>query len=68
MMATLQATNLDESGVLTKAVLSAGKALGLTQADIGHVIGKDRTSIARRWSLLTHVVAGVSLSSRPSRR
>ncbi len=33
--------------ILSKALLKAGKALGLSQADLGRVIGKDRTSIAR---------------------
>ena len=46
-MATLHAANIDESGVLSKAVLNAGKSLGLSQAEIGRIIGKDRTSIAR---------------------
>lgn len=32
---------------LTKATLRAGKALGLTQADVGAVIGRDRTSLRR---------------------
>ena len=33
--------------MLTKALLNAGKALGLTQAQLGQVIGKDRTAISR---------------------
>lgn len=33
--------------VLTKATLRAGQALGLTQADIGAVVGRDRTSLRR---------------------
>jgi hypothetical protein len=33
--------------VLTKATLRAGNALGLTQADIGAVVGRDRTSLRR---------------------
>ncbi len=33
--------------VLASAFLNAGKALGLTQVELGRVIGKDRTSIAR---------------------
>ena len=37
----------DEHTVLSKAVLNAGKALGLSQADLGKVVGRDRTSIAR---------------------
>ena len=37
----------DPKAVLTKALLNAGKALGLSQAELGEVIGKDRTSISR---------------------
>lgn len=37
----------DEKQTLSKALLSAGKALGLSQADVGKIIGKDRTSISR---------------------
>lgn len=33
--------------VLTKATLRAGKALGLNQAEIGAVVGRDRTSLRR---------------------
>ncbi len=33
--------------VLARAVRSAGKALGLTQAETGAVIGRDRTSLRR---------------------
>lgn len=32
---------------LTKATLRAGKALGLTQAEVGAVVGRDRTSLRR---------------------
>ena len=46
-MTTLQASKMDDATVLSKAVLNAGKMLGLTQAEVGRVIGKDRTSIAR---------------------
>lgn len=38
-------TDLDQT--LTKATLRAGKAMGLTQADIGAIIGRDRTSLRR---------------------
>jgi hypothetical protein len=38
---------LNERQVLAKALLHAGKAMGLSQADIGAVVGKDRTSFAR---------------------
>ena len=37
----------DPKTVLTKALLNAGKALGLSQAELGEIIGKDRTSITR---------------------
>lgn len=48
-MATLVATVpiLFEQEVLAKALLNAGKALGLTQAQLGQVVGKDRTAISR---------------------
>ncbi len=37
----------DQRAVLSKALLSAGRGLGLSQQEVGEVIGKDRTSIAR---------------------
>lgn len=37
----------DSPAVLAKALLNAGKALGLSQATIGQVIGKDRTTLSR---------------------
>jgi hypothetical protein len=33
--------------VLGEALLNAGKALGLTQADLGAIVGKDRSAISR---------------------
>jgi hypothetical protein len=33
--------------VLSKALARAGKALGLSQAEVGGVIGRDRTALAR---------------------
>jgi hypothetical protein len=33
--------------ILTKATLRAGKALGLSQAEIGAAVGRDRTSLRR---------------------
>jgi hypothetical protein len=33
--------------VLAAALVSAGKELGLTQADLGSVIGRDRTALSR---------------------
>lgn len=40
-------SDLDRGAVLTKALLNAGKAMGLSQALIGKVIGKERTSLHR---------------------
>lgn len=37
----------DATQVITKALLNAGKEMGLTQATVGVVIGKDRTAISR---------------------
>jgi hypothetical protein len=37
----------DESATLTKALLNAGRALGLTQDDLGRVVGRDRTVFHR---------------------
>jgi len=39
--------NSDSRHVLSKALLNAGKEMGLSQSDLGQVIGKDRTSLAR---------------------
>jgi hypothetical protein len=41
------ATQPDPVETLTKAYLNAGKALGLTQEDLGSVIGRDRTLFSR---------------------
>ena len=37
----------DPKSVLSKALLNAGRLLGLSQAEVGEVVGKDRSSIAR---------------------
>jgi hypothetical protein len=37
----------DPKAVLSKALLNAGRLLGLSQSEIGAIVGKDRTSIAR---------------------
>ncbi len=37
----------DPSDVLAEAFGNAGRALGLTQADLGAVVGKDRSAISR---------------------
>lgn len=46
-MLTAETTQADARIVLTEALLNAGKGLGLSQAELGQVIGKDRTSISR---------------------
>ncbi|MCP5151872.1 MAG: DUF2384 domain-containing protein [Ectothiorhodospiraceae bacterium] len=46
-MATSTVSAPDPAHVLSKALLSAGRRLGLSQADIGRIVGKDRSSIAR---------------------
>ena len=46
-MSATNASAVDKSAVLTKALLNAGKVLGLSQTQIGKVIGKDRSSINR---------------------
>ena len=46
-MASIQALSIDDRAILSKAFLNAGKELGMTQKELGNVIGKDRTSIGR---------------------
>jgi hypothetical protein len=41
------ATEADRASVLAEALASAGRQLGMSQADLGAVIGKDRTAISR---------------------
>ncbi|MES2365508.1 MAG: MbcA/ParS/Xre antitoxin family protein [Pseudomonadota bacterium] len=41
------ATVSDQSSVLSEALTNAGKHLGMTQTDLGEVIGKNRTVIGR---------------------
>ncbi|WKE64093.1 MbcA/ParS/Xre antitoxin family protein [Gallaecimonas kandeliae] len=36
---------LDPKAVLSKALLAAGKELGLTQAEVGQVVGRNRTRL-----------------------
>jgi hypothetical protein len=38
---------VSKANVLAEALANAGKHLGLTQADLGEVIGKDRSAISR---------------------
>ncbi len=46
-MLIAETTQADRRIVLTKALLNAGKRLGLSQTELGQVIGKDRTSLSR---------------------
>ncbi len=45
--AALQHIEPDPKDTLLKALLNAGKYLGLSKAEIGRIIGKDRTSLGR---------------------
>ena len=47
-MNPLTATRADPNETLTKALLNAGRALGLTQDELGAVVGRDRTVFRRR--------------------
>ena len=46
-MSTAQSQQPDPAAVLTKALLNAGDYLGLTKAELGTAIGKDRTVFSR---------------------
>ena len=46
-MQPLQTAKMTESDVLAEAVLNAGREMGLVQADVGRIIGRDRGSIRR---------------------
>lgn len=41
------AADTDQASVLAEALANAGRQLGMTQSDLGAVIGKDRTAISR---------------------
>lgn len=47
-MSTLLIRSPDAAAVLSSALLNAGKELGLSQSEIGAVIGRDRTAFSRR--------------------
>ena len=38
---------LQPGAVLTRALVKAGKELGLTQAELGAIVGRDRTALSR---------------------
>lgn len=46
-MSLALAPDIDPSSVLTEALANAGKHLGMSQAELGEIIGKDRTVISR---------------------
>lgn len=46
-MSTAEALAPERADVLREALVNAGKALGLTQADLGEIIGRGRTDISR---------------------
>ncbi|WP_339864688.1 MbcA/ParS/Xre antitoxin family protein [Paremcibacter congregatus] len=46
-MTALALKEATDDVVLAKAVLKTAKALGLTQEELGQILGRDRTSIAR---------------------
>ncbi len=52
-MSTQIAPSPTAEHVLSKAFLNAGKALGMTQVQLGHVVGRDRTSLTRGLGLST---------------
>ena len=47
-MSAVTVTEANPTETLTKAFLNAGKVLGLTQAELGEIVDRDRTSIHRR--------------------
>ena len=46
-MSLAVAPGVDPAGVLAEALANAGKQLGMSQAELGAIIGKDRTAIGR---------------------
>ncbi|MDZ7585711.1 MAG: MbcA/ParS/Xre antitoxin family protein [Thiobacillus sp.] len=46
-MSLAVAPDVDQAGVLAEALINAGKQLGLNRAELGEIIGKDRTAIGR---------------------
>jgi Protein of unknown function (DUF2384) len=40
-------TALSAAEVLTRALVKAGKELGLTQSELGSIVGRDRTALSR---------------------
>jgi hypothetical protein len=46
-MSLAVAHDVDQASVLAEALINAGRQLGMSQADLGEIIGKDRTVISR---------------------
>ena len=46
-MSLAVAHDVDQASVLAEALINAGRQLGMRQADLGEIIGKDRTVISR---------------------
>ena len=40
-------SGMDKASILAEAFTNAGKQLGMTQAELGQIIGKDRTAVSR---------------------
>lgn len=55
-MSAIESTKPEAALVLAKAVANAGKGMGLTQDEVGHIIGRDRSSLIR---------GGLNPSSKP---
>jgi Protein of unknown function (DUF2384) len=47
MHAVADGTALSAAEVLTRALVKAGKELGLTQSELGSIVGRDRTALSR---------------------
>ena len=45
--AVADGASLNAAGVLTRALVKAGKDLGLTQSELGSIVGRDRTALSR---------------------
>ncbi len=45
--AVADAANASPAEVLTRALVKAGKELGLTQSELGAIVGRDRTALSR---------------------
>src|SRR5512139_306850 len=46
-MSLAVAPDIDQASVLAEALVNAGRQLGMSQADLGEIVGKDRTVISR---------------------